>query len=131
MIAPGPDIEQLESRLWTFILRSLSAYQMYRQYVRRSISRSGVLAYLLQDCYFPRAVGHTLHEIESCTRNLPHNDEPLRAVLRVQRMVAEVDVDKLGVDDLHQFIDDLQLELAGTHQQISNTWLHLEMNEAV
>ncbi len=132
LIAPGVQLERLENRLWTYVLRSLSAHQMYRQYVRRRVQASQVLAFLLQDTDFPRAVAHTLGEIASCLeQKLPHSDEPLRAALRLQRLVAEADVNKLHAEGLHEFIDQLQLEFGNLHQQISTTWFSLELDEAV
>ncbi|MDH5469265.1 MAG: alpha-E domain-containing protein [Gammaproteobacteria bacterium] len=132
LIAPGVQLERLENRLWTYVLRSLSAHQMYRQYVRRRVQASQVLAFLLQDTDFPRAVAHTLGEIASCLEHkLPHSDEPLRAALRLQRLVAEANVNKLHAEGLHEFIDQLQLEFGNLHQQISTTWFSLELDEAV
>ncbi|MGB5426936.1 MAG: alpha-E domain-containing protein [Gammaproteobacteria bacterium] len=132
LIAPGVELERLENRLWTYVLRSLSAHQMYRQYVRRRIQPDQVLAFLLQDMLFPRAVAHTLREIASCIeKGLPHNEEPLRAVLRLQRLVAEADTEKLRTEGLHDFIDQLQFEFGNLHQQVSTTWFSMEMAEAV
>ena len=132
LIAPGVQLERLENRLWTNVLRSLSAHQMYRQYVRRRVQAGQVLAFLLQDTDFPRAVAHTLGEIASCLEHkLPHSDEPLRAALRLQRLVAEANVKELHDEGLHEFIDQLQLEFGNLHQQISTTWFSLELDEAV
>ena len=132
LIAPGEQLQRLENRLWTYVLRSLSGHQMYRQYVRRRVLAGQVLEFLLRDTDFPRAVAHTLGEIATCLeKRLPNNDEPLRAALRMQRLVAEADVEKLHDEGLHEFIDQLQLELGNLHQQISSTWFSLELDEAV
>jgi uncharacterized alpha-E superfamily protein len=132
LIAPGEELERLENRLWTYVLRSLSAHQMYRQYVRRRVLPEQVLAFLLQDTDFPRSVAHTLGEIAACfNKQLPHNEEPLRAVLRLRRLVAEANVAELHAAGLHEFIDQLQLELGDLHQQISTTWFSLDLDEAV
>jgi uncharacterized alpha-E superfamily protein len=132
LIAPGVELERLENRLWTYVLRSLSAHQMYRQYVRRRILPDQVLGFLLRDMLFPRAVAHTLGEIASCfEKYLPHSEEPLRAVLRLQRLVAEADAATLRAAGLHDFIDRLQLEFGNLHQLISSTWFLLEPEEAV
>ncbi len=132
LIAPGVELERLENRLWTHVLRSLSGHQMYRQYVRRRVQAQQVLSFLLQDTDFPRAVAHTLGEISSCfEKKLPHNDEPLRATLRLQRLVAEANVEKLQAEGLHEFIDQLQVEFGNLHQLIASTWFSLDMDEAV
>ncbi|MCG6899319.1 MAG: alpha-E domain-containing protein [Gammaproteobacteria bacterium] len=132
LIAPGVELERLENRLWTYVLRSLSAHQMYRQYVRRRILPDQVLGFLLRDMLFPRAVAHTLGEIASCfEKYLPHSEEPLRAVLRLQRLVAEADAATLRAAGLHDFIDRMQREFGNLHQLISSTWFSLELEEAV
>lgn len=132
LIAPGVELERLENRLWTYVLRSLSAHQMYRQYVRRRIQPGQVLAFLLQDKIFPRAVAHTLGEIASCfEKYLPHSEEPLRAALRLQRLVADANTEKLHTEGLHDFIDLLQFEFGNLHQEISATWFSMEMDEAL
>jgi len=132
LIAPGVELERLENRLWTYVLRSLSGHQMYRQYVRRRIQPDRVLAFLLHDTDFPRAIAHTLATIATCFQTqLPHNEEPLRAVLRLQRLVAEADAVKLHTAGMHEFIDELQQEFANLHQLIAGTWFTLELDEAV
>jgi uncharacterized alpha-E superfamily protein len=132
IIAPGVELERLENRLWTYVLKSLSAHQMYRQYVRRRVLPDQVLAFLLQDMEFPRSIAHALGEISACfEKNLPRNDDPLRAVLRLQRLIAEANVQKLRAEGLHEFIDQLQLELGNLHQLISGTWFSLELDKAV
>jgi uncharacterized alpha-E superfamily protein len=130
LIAPGAELERLENRLWTHVLRSLSAHQMYRQYVRRRIRPVSVLAFLFQDTRFPRAIAHSLGEIHTCLEQLVHNEEPLRVVLRLQRLVAEADIEKLYTHGLHEVIDDLQLELGRVHESIAATWFAPDLGGA-
>jgi uncharacterized alpha-E superfamily protein len=131
IIAPGVQRERLENRLWTYVLRSVSAHQMYRQYMRRQVRPDQVLTFLLQDTDFPRAIAHSLGEIAACIENkLPHNEEPLRAARRLQRLVADANVEKLRAEGLHDFIDQLQLEFSDLHQQISSTWFSFALAEA-
>jgi uncharacterized alpha-E superfamily protein len=46
--------------LWISILRSLSAYQMYRLNVRRNVKPESVLNFLLKSDVFPRSTAHNL-----------------------------------------------------------------------
>lgn len=132
IIAPGVQLERLENRLWTYVLRSLSAHQMYRQYVRRRVNPDQVLSFLLKNADFPRAVAHTIGEVVSClNRKLPNNEEPLRAALRLQRLIEEANVRELRTEGLHDFIDQLQLEFGNLHQVISSTWFSIDMDKAV
>ena len=121
LIAPGAEILRLENRLWMNVLRALSAYQMYRQNVRRRIKGTDAIAFLLQDTQFPRAVAHSLTEILDALKTLPLNDAPLRAVGRARRL-ANSDVRALAGEQLHRFIDDLQAEIGAVHAQVESTW---------
>jgi uncharacterized alpha-E superfamily protein len=128
ILAPGVELERLENRLWTYVLRSLSAHQMYRQNVRRRVKPEQVFSFLLKDTDFPRAFAHTIGEIVSCfSHKLPNHDEPLRAGLRLQRLVAEADASKMHGDALHDFIDVLQMELAELHDRIVDAWFLPDM----
>lgn len=122
LIAESDERTRLENRLWINILRSLSAHQMYRLNVRRRVKRENVVDFLLRDLHFPRAVAHTLAEVQACLEQLPKNDMPLRSITRVRRHVAETESHKLVGEALHRFIDELQLDLAETHGMISKTW---------
>ena len=122
LLARGAELERLEGRLWTYLLRALSAHQMYRQYVRRQIRPEIVLGFLLQDTHFPRAMAHTLGEIESCITLLPRHEETLQSISELSQQVLASDVGKLYPQGLHAFLDRLQLELGGLHQKIVHTW---------
>jgi len=122
LLARGAELERLEGRLWTYLLRALSAHQMYRQYVRRQIRPEIVLGFLLHDVRFPRAMAHTLVEIQSCLALLPHHEETLKSISELSRQVLASDVGKLYPQGLHAFLDQLQLELGGLHKEIVQTW---------
>jgi len=132
LIVPGVELERLENRLWTYVLRSVSGHQMYRQYVRRRVQPEQVLAFLLKDTRFPRAIAHTLATINTCFRTqLPFHEEPLRMVQRLQDLVADADTGDLLAGSMHDFMDRLQQEFNNLHQLITATWFSLELDEAV
>ncbi|MGI9304507.1 MAG: alpha-E domain-containing protein [Gammaproteobacteria bacterium] len=131
LIASGEEILRLENRLWMNVLRSLSAYQMYRQYVRRRVRGPDAVRFLLRDPQFPRSVTHTLSAIQQSLMLLPRSDMPLRAVARTQRLLAETDIDSLFDKGLHQYMDDLQAEIGAIHGQITKTWFVQQLDEAV
>ena len=108
--------------LWMNVLRSLSAYQMYRQHVPDRVNGEDVVNFLIKDEQFPRSVTHCLIELENCILHLPLNDHPLRSITQTKRMLNEARVDKLLHSGLHEFIDNIQLDLAGIHAQVAQTW---------
>lgn len=114
--------KNFDNILWMNVLRSLSAYQMYRQHVKDRVNGEDVVQFLLKNEQFPRTVAHCLGEVYNCLSVLPRNDIALRAVSRTQRLLSDSDVVVLLAGDLHQFIDQLQKELAEISGQVSQTW---------
>jgi uncharacterized alpha-E superfamily protein len=108
--------------LWVGVLKSLSAYQMYRLSVRRNVNPDDVLHFLLNSRTFPRALAHTLDEIDTSIGMLPRNGEPLAAIARVKQALAGTDTGTLRNTALHAFIDEMQLMLDGIHDAINRTW---------
>ncbi|MFO8023796.1 alpha-E domain-containing protein [Thiohalophilus sp.] len=116
------DLSPFENIQWVSVLKSLTAYQMYRREMRIRVRRPDVLRFLLQERRFPRAFYHTLCEVESCLQHLPHNDKPLKTLNGLQKKVLSVKPEKLLQQELHGFVDTLQLGLAKLHQDISASY---------
>lgn len=131
LIAPGEELPRLENRLWMDLLRSLSAYQMYRQTVRRRITGPDAVTFLLRDPQFPRSALHGLNTIQRSLTLLPRSDAPLRVVARTQRRLAETDVDGLFQNELHEHMDELQAEFGDIHDHIVSAWFLQRLDEAV
>lgn len=111
-----------ESIQWMSVLKSLTGYQMYRRTIQERVSRPYVLKFLLKDKYFPRSFFHALLEVKSCLQNLPRNEEAITLLNEVGKKVLRADQAILKQDELHKFIDELQLGLADLHQMISKTY---------
>lgn len=118
----GDSNEPYQDMLWMSALRSLSAYQMYRQNVKDRVNAEDVVTFLLQDKEFPRAVAFCLERLKGCINELSDNNKALRQVRKVVRKTNRAEVPTLLSDGLFQYIDDLQVEIAGIHDQIAKTW---------
>ena len=118
------DISPYRNVLWISVLQSLSAYQMYRLNVRSNVKSRDVLQFLFQSNVFPRSVVHCLREIESSMRLLPEHKGALAVVGSVHQKLAATDCGELVGVALHEYIDDLQLELVHVHNAIVGTWFH-------
>lgn len=110
--------------LWMSVLKSLSAYQMYRQYSLDKVEGSEVVSFLIKDSFFPRSVTHCLMDIEHCLPKLPRSDEVLRAILATKRNTDNLDVKTMSKLALHKFMDELQVEFSTIYQAISSTWFN-------
>lgn len=124
LVQEQPEIpDAYDNILWMNVLRSLSAFQMYRQNVLDRVNGEDVFDFLFKDTEFPRSVSHCLAELEYCFNRLPHNDPPLRSIMHTRRIINEIDFRKLQDSNrLHSFIDEAQIDLAEVHQQVAQTW---------
>ncbi|MGW8247869.1 MAG: alpha-E domain-containing protein [Acidiferrobacterales bacterium] len=115
-----------ENIQWMSVLKSLTAYQMYRRNIQVRVRRPDVLRFLLQERRFPRAFYHAICEVESCLQELPRNEEALASLSVLQKKVLAVKPARLKQERLHKFIDDLQKGLAHVHMAVDKTYfLHI------
>ncbi|MCC5954000.1 MAG: alpha-E domain-containing protein [Acidimicrobiia bacterium] len=111
---------------WVSVLRSLSAYQMYRRKVHARVQGPEVLRFLLQDEQFPRSVRHCLTQIGTALPDLPRHEVPLATSVDALEHVTTAEVRALAWDGLHEFVDDLQGRLAAIHDAVDETWFRPE-----
>lgn len=120
-----PEHESLtpfENIQWMSVLKSLTGYQMYRRTVQERVSRPYVLKFLLKEKTFPRSFFHALLEVKSCFQKLPRNKALISQLNELGKLVLRVDQAILEQDELHLFIDELQLGLAGLNQVIAKNY---------
>ncbi len=123
----GGGLRPFETIQWMSVLKSLSAYQMYRQHVDQSVRRVHVLDFLLRDVDFPRAISHSLGEIEACLTHLPNNKDSLNVIKRLRKLVSDADVETLEQESLHAFIDRLQVAMGDLHARIAQTYFRTNL----
>ncbi len=110
---------------WMSVLQSLSAYQSYVQKVQGPVRRRAAVRFLLQDPDFPRAFLHCSEQVKSCLQYLPNNEGPVRFVNRISR-IRRARPDEMEVQQLHDYIDRLQLNLARLDSLIAKTYFSYE-----
>lgn len=116
------DLRPFMAIQWMSVLKSLSAYHMYRKNMNTDVNRPSVLRFLLQDVYFPRAFRHNLLALEESIMQLPNNEKLLRDLGGLTKAVSSTHVPNLRQQDLHDFIDELQLALSDLHATIKATY---------
>lgn len=112
----------LTNILWMNVLRSMSAYQMYRQHVKDRVNAEDVVIFLLQNDEFPRALAHCISQLSDVSSDLPNHAKPLKQIRKTYRAIKHANIEKLLSAGLFQFIDDLQVEIGAIHKAISETW---------
>lgn len=116
------DLQPFEAIQWMSVLKSLTAYQMYRRHVRLRVSGADVVGFLLHDELLPRSVTRCLRVVEACLRSFPRNDDLLRNLTLAQLRLAEADVPRLVHEGLGAFLDGFQVELGRMHRRIAETY---------
>ena len=113
-----------DEREWVSVLRSVTAFQMYRQHVPRPINGPDVLRFLLHDPNLPRSYRFCLDHLGACLEQLSGNRAPLDALGVLQRRLAAPETSLLARDSaaLHDYLDDLQGGLIDVTDAISATY---------
>lgn len=121
------ELRPFENLQWMSVLKSLTGYQMYRQQVRLRVRGPDVLRFLLQNQHFPRAVARSLEALSWELQSLPRHDRALAAAALVRADVLEADMKALArsPDDLHAFVDELQIGFNNLHDAIATTYFVL------
>jgi uncharacterized alpha-E superfamily protein len=127
MIRSGGAADELaafQNIWWMSVLRSLTAYQMYRRHVRIRVSGPSVVHFLLKDREFPRSVMFCLSTIASTLPHMPVNRRIERAIERTRALVQDADVAGLLSTDtgLGELMDEIQIGLGDLHQAIAQSW---------
>ncbi|WP_158969144.1 alpha-E domain-containing protein [Paraglaciecola sp. L3A3] len=122
-------LSEIESELpafsniqWMGVLKSMTAYQMYRREVRVRINREDVLTFLLTNPRFPRSLVHAIEQIERAVTELPNSKDTVGKTSRVKNYLLNAKPATLKQEKLHEFIDDMQLGLIEIDKQIEDSY---------
>ncbi len=113
---------QYENAMWMNVLKSLSALLMYRKHGRHRIRSGDVLDYLLKDPDFPRSVVHCINEVEAYIKRLPRSEVLTDNLATLLSSLMATDIYHITPVQLHKLLDDIQVRLGVTHNQIASTW---------
>lgn len=118
------DLSPFENIVWMSVLRSLTAYQMYRRHQRTRVNGVGVLRFLLQNREFPRSVMFCLSTIAGTLPSLPNSRKIERAIDRTRALVHDANIEALlridiGVPNL---MDEIQIGLGDLHGALAEAY---------
>jgi len=118
---PVPEDPTARESAWFAVLRGLSADQMYRRAYGTAIRPAAVLRFILLDAEFPRSIAHALDTVDECLAPLPGNQPVLATLRRGRRRLALASPETLlnSRSALHDFLDELQQDIAEIHQALS------------
>lgn len=124
----GMTIDQLG---WMALLKSASAYEMYRKRGVHRITPAGVAEFLILDTEFPRAIRFSLLEAERSLHHItgtPPGTWRIPAERAIGRLRAELDyltIDEIMQTGIHEFLDHLQRQMNVVGNEIFNTFFAL------
>ncbi|WP_017446693.1 alpha-E domain-containing protein [Gayadomonas joobiniege] len=111
-----------ENIQWISVLRSLSGYQMYRQQMGVRVNRADVIEFMLHSEVFARSVLFCLYEMQRYSEPLPNSEQVHRVIQDVIKDLTHTNVRSLKNGHLHEFLDQIQIDLAQIHNQISELY---------
>ncbi len=111
-----------ENIQWIGVLKSLSAYQMYRQEMRLRVTRADVLEFLLKRESFPRSICHAIHQIRKCLEELPRSENVCDQFEELSVIVEKLDTHALTQETLHHVIDEIQAGLMDVHMAVNKAY---------
>lgn len=109
---------------WMSVLKSLSAYQMYRKMMRNRVKRADVVYFLLKHPDFPRSVCFSLQQLTTHCQalNVLHTYEIEYHIQSVSKWLFQVNCDTLDYVHLCRAMQRLQHRLIDIHTLIENTY---------
>lgn len=115
-------VRRYGSSLWTNVLKSVSGFQMYRQYCQPQVEGSKVIAYLLNDVAFPRSVNWCLASARHSSGRLPRGEKLDRSIASAYAVLDTPSESVRSADDVSQLMDTLQQRLGDVHTAVAETW---------
>ncbi len=123
--AVGSPIDLIQ---WSSLLKSVSAYDMYRKKYGK-LAPASISEFLILDKIFPRAIlrclYHTEQSLSLITGNhqgYSNNAEKKLGLLKSQLEYA--DINEIFNSGLHQYMDDFQVKLNGVSSAITETFFN-------
>jgi uncharacterized alpha-E superfamily protein len=110
------------STLWTNVLKSVSGFQMYRQYCQPEVEGLKAIDFLLNDEKFPRAVRACVELAKLNASSLPRCDDLIHALERTEDVLPSPLPDDLDGAEVSRLMDTLQKRLGDTHAAVVETW---------
>jgi uncharacterized alpha-E superfamily protein len=125
----GSTLDELQ---WMALLKSASAYEMYRKKGQHRISPIEVAEFLILDQEFPRSVRSCILEAERSLHQI--TGSPLgtwrtpveRAFGRLRSDLDYLTIEDVVEDGLHEFLDKLQSRMNDVGEQMFETFFTLE-----
>jgi uncharacterized alpha-E superfamily protein len=112
----------IEHLLWGTLLKSMSALGAYRRMIGPLVEKDAAVDFVFLEQTFPRSLRFCLQGIGEELGRLNNNNAALAVLDRTRRKLRNFSAESMDPEDLHRFIDELQLNINAQHQAIDSTW---------
>lgn len=115
-------VRRYGSSLWTNVLKSVSGFQMYRQYCQPQVEGHRVIDFLLRDRAFPRSIAFCVDSARSSCAELPRCRDTGDALDRVESLLQPIPADRVSAAEVSKLMDTVQQRLGDANQAVAATW---------
>ena len=125
----GTTLDEIQ---WMALLKSASAYEMYRKRGQHRITPKGVAKFLILDQEFPRSIQFCLLQVERSLHQITGTPtgtwtNPVeRALGRLRSELDYLTIEEIIQSGLHEFLDHLQQQMNGVGDKIFETFFALD-----
>lgn len=134
-----PDLEAIGSPLdltiWTAVLKSVSAYNMYRQQFR-VVNSAHIVEFLVLDKLFPRSVMHcvrqaelSLYEISGRNITAGYSNDAEKKLSKLRSDIEFTEIEDILDFGLHEYLDNFQQRTNAVGNAIYDVYFALKLVE--
>ncbi|MBC7526941.1 MAG: alpha-E domain-containing protein [Chthonomonadaceae bacterium] len=121
---------QLDIHGWIAVLKSVSAFEMYRKVYPAGLRSASVVDFLVLNPQFPASVRHCVKRVDGCLTRIGDGPkesetamEPQRLIMRLMADLQYVRPGSIIKSGLHEFLEDIQVQCADLGDSITKTYL--------
>ena len=115
----------LEQHLWTCLLKAISCFSSYRQYVGPEIENHQAINFIFKERTNPRSILFCLKSIRSELQELKNNSNALNIIDNCMDSLLRFKAEEADAVKLQEFIDDFQIKLNDLYGTIYQSWFKL------
>ena len=108
--------------IWDSILQSLSAMGSYRRTIGPLVNSDDAVSFVFREPSLPRSVSFCLNGMREELAPLKNNRETMKVLDRARRKLNRFNAAAASREQLHAFIDRIQLEFNALNDAVSATW---------
>ena len=107
---------------WINILKSISAFQAYRQFSQQDISISDIINFFLKTNTFPRSINWNLNQIERATYRISKKNDLIKNVKEIKKDINKYKIKTDNLDNFLLFLEKILKKLNTLNNQIQKNY---------